>query len=174
MSNLYELTSQFQTLMDMLEDTEVEEQAILDTLESITYDIEEKADGYGKIIKSIESDIEGIDSEIKRLSSKKNTYKNRIQFLKNNLKYCMDTMGKRKISTQLFTFNIQKNGGKRKLILDTDIENIPEEYRVKQPDIVDNEALRNYLMENGEEGWDGSLNCSFAHLEPQGETLRIK
>ena len=34
--------------------------------------------------------------------------------------------------------------------------------------------FREYLKENGLEGQDGSLNCEFAHLEPQGESLRIR
>ena len=54
MANLYELTGDFLTLMDMLEDEECDEQCIMDTLESVEYEIEEKADGYAKIIKSLE------------------------------------------------------------------------------------------------------------------------
>ena len=34
--------------------------------------------------------------------------------------------------------------------------------------------LREYLKENGLEGQDGSLNCEWCHLEPQGESLRIR
>ena len=51
MSALYELTGFFLELMDMLEDEECDEQCIMDTLESVEYEIEDKADGYAKIIK---------------------------------------------------------------------------------------------------------------------------
>ena len=51
MANIYELTGQFLQLLDMLEDEEVDEQVIMDTLESVEYEIEDKADGYAKIIK---------------------------------------------------------------------------------------------------------------------------
>lgn len=74
----------------------------------------------------------------------------------------------------MFSFNIQKNGGKRKLVVDVDVEKVPEKYRIKQPDAIDGESIREYLKENGLEGQDGSLNCEFAHLEPQGESLRIR
>ena len=50
---LYELTGQFLELLDMLEDEEVDEQVIMDTLESVEYEIEDKADGYAKIIKAL-------------------------------------------------------------------------------------------------------------------------
>lgn len=55
MSNIYELTSNYEHLLNMLYDEDVDEQAILDTLESIEGDIEDKADGYAKIIKELEA-----------------------------------------------------------------------------------------------------------------------
>ena len=174
MSKLYELTGQFLEVMNMLEDDEIDEQCIIDTLESLEYEIEDKADNYAKIIKSLESDVNGISDEVKRLSERKKTYENRIKWLKQNLEMCMRTIGKKKFSTDLFSFNIQKNGGKRKLTIDVDVENIPEAYRIKQPDAIDGDKLREYLNENGLEGQDGSLNCEWCHLEPQGESLRIR
>lgn len=174
MANIYELSGEYLELLDMLEDEDVDEQVILDTLEGVEYEIEDKADGYAKIIKALEADVEGIQKENDRLSFRKETYKNRIKWLKQNLETCMRMTGKKKFTTDLFSFNIQKNGGKRKLTIDVDIENIPEEYRIKQPDAVNGEKLREYLKENGLEGQDGSLNCEWCHLEPQGESLRIR
>lgn len=174
MANIYDLTDEFLQLLDMLEDEEVDEQTILDTLEGVEYEIEEKADGYAKIIKSLEADIEGIQKENNRLSSRKRTYENRIKWLKQNLENCMKLTGKKKFTTDLFSFNIQKNGGKRKLTIDVDVENLPKEYRIKQPDAIDGDKLREYLKENGLEGQDGSINCEWCHLEPQGESLRIR
>lgn len=174
MAALYELTGEFLTLMDMLEDEECDEQVIMDTLEGIDFEIEQKADGYAKIIKSLETYISGLSKEADRLTVRKNTFENRIKWLKQNLEMCMRATGKKKFTTDLFSFNIQKNGGKRKLVIDTDVEKIPEEYRVPQPDKVDGDALREFLKEKGYECKDGSLNCEFAHLEPQGESLRIR
>ena len=174
MANIYELTGQFLQLLDMLEDEEVDEQVIMDTLESVEYEIEDKVDGYAKIIKALETDVDGIQKENDRLTSRKKTYENRIKWLKQNLEMCMRATGKKKFTTDLFSFNIQKNGGKRKLTIDVDVENIPEEYRIKQPDAVNGDKLREYLKENGLEGQDGSLNCEWCHLEPQGESLRIR
>lgn len=174
MANIYELTGQFLQLLDMLEDEEVDEQVIMDTLESVDYEIEDNADGYAKIIKALEADVDGIQKENDRLTSRKKTYENRIKWLKQNLEMCMRATGKKKFTTDLFSFNIQKNGGKRKLTIDVDVENIPEEYRIKQPDAVNGDKLREYLKENGFEGQDGSLNCEWCHLEPQGESLRIR
>lgn len=79
MSKLYELTGAFLEVLSMLEDEECDEQCIMDTLESIEYEIEDKADGYAKMIKSLESDIAGMSKEIERLDSRKTTYNNRIK-----------------------------------------------------------------------------------------------
>ena len=70
--------------------------------------------------------------------------------------------GKTKFATNLFTFNIAKNGGKQPLTIDGDV---PEEYQkiIKEND---NEKIRADL-ESGKE-------LPFAHLEPRGESLRIK
>lgn len=174
MANLYDLTDEFLQLMDMLEDEECDEQIIMDTIEGLDFEIEIKADGYAKIIKSIESDVKGISGEIDRLNYRKKTFENRIKWLKQNLEMCMRATGKKKFTTDLFSFNIQKNGGKRKLVVDVDVNKLPKEYRVKQDDIVNGDLLREYLKENGLEGQDGSLNCEFAHLEPQSESLRIR
>lgn len=174
MSKLYELTGEFLELMNMLEDEECDEQTIMDTLEGIDYEIEMKADGYAKIIKSIESNIDGLEKETNRLSSRKKTFENRIKWLKQNLEMCMRVTGKKKFTTNLFSFNIQKNGGKRKLVIDVDVEKVPKEYRIAQPDAIDGDSIREYLKDNGLEGQDGSLNCEFAHLDPQGESLRIR
>ena len=174
MAALYELTGAFLELMDMLEDEECDEQCIMDTLKSVEYEIEDKADGYAKIIKSLEVKVNGLSKESDRMTARKKTYENRIKWLKQNLEMCMRATGKRKFTTDLFSFNIQKNGGKRKLVVDVDVEKVPEQYRIKQPDAIDGESIREFLKENGYEGQDGSLNCEFAHLEPQEESLRIR
>ena len=72
MSSLYDLTEQFQELLSMALDPDVDEQALADTMEGIECEIEEKADGYAKVIKSMEADIPAIDAEIARLTARKN------------------------------------------------------------------------------------------------------
>ena len=77
MSTLYELTGDFLELLDMLEDTDIDEQVIVDTL-SIEYEIEVKADGYAKLIKSLEGTVDATDKEIDRLRTRKKTLKTEL------------------------------------------------------------------------------------------------
>lgn len=173
MSNLYELTGVFLELLEMMSDEDVDPQILEDTLEGIEYEIELKAEGYAKIIKNMESDIKGLEVEIDRLTKRKKTFQNRIKNLKENLKESMELTGKTKFKTDLFTFRIQKNGGKRKLVVDTDIDDIPTKFKVKQPDIIDRDMLRDYLKDKGYDGKDGGVYCEWCHLEPQSNSLRI-
>jgi len=50
MSTLYEITGNFIRLLEMAEEEEISEEALADTLESLEYDLAEKADQYAKII----------------------------------------------------------------------------------------------------------------------------
>ena len=162
MSNLYQLTNNYEQVLNMLYDEEIDEQMIFDTLEAIEGEIEDKADGYAKIIKELESKKNARKEEAKRLTDSAKVFENRVNALKQNLFNAMKQTGKTKFATDLFTFNIAKNGGKQPLTIDGDV---PEEYKkiIKEND---NEKIRADL-EAGKE-------LPFAHLEPRGESLRIK
>lgn len=162
MSNLYELTNDYKAVLNMLYEEEVDEQMVLDTLESIEGEIEDKADNYAKIIKELESMKNARKEEAKRLTESARVFENRINTLKHNLYNSMKETGKTKFATNLFTFNIAKNGGKQKLTIDGEV---PEEFTRT---ILENDSEKiREALENGQE-------LTFAHLEPRGESLRIK
>lgn len=168
MSSLYKLTGEYLELLQMLEDEEIDEEIIIDTLEGLDGEIEIKADNYAKLIRNLESTNEAIKKEVDRLTFRKTTFENRIKNLKEHLYNSMKLTGKTKFTTELFSFNIQKNGGKRVLTVDVDLELIPKEYKIPQPDKLDGDKVRDLIKELGDD------KCEFAHLEPQGESLRIK
>ena len=145
MSTLYELTGEFLELLEMMEDEEVDQAMLEATLEGIDYEIEVKADGYARIIKQMECEMDGLEKELTRLSTRYKSYENRIKWIKDRLKNAMIVTGKTKFKTELFSFNVAKNGGKRKLVVDVPIEKLPENMRIKQPDKVDGDVLREYL-----------------------------
>lgn len=160
MSSIYELTGQWIMLQDMAEDCDAE--TFADTLETLDYEIEEKADGYAKVIKHLELDCDGIDKEIKRLTEKKNSIKNNIARMKKNLQECMVTTGKTKFKTELFSFGIQKNGGKAPLIVDY----CPDEFLFYPDPEPDKDKIRELL--------DSGAECTWARYGERGESLRIR
>jgi hypothetical protein len=150
----------------MLYDEEIDEQTILDTLESIEGEFEDKADNYAKLYKSMKADVEAIKKEEERLSARRISLENRTKHLKDTLEANMKQIGKTKFKTTLFSFNIQKNGGIQPLKLDvTNVNDLPAEYLIQQDPLPDNEKIRELLA---------CQQVAWAHLEPRGESLRIR
>lgn len=144
--NLYDLTDNFNKVYNQIqagEDSEV----YLDTLNSIEEAIEEKAIGYAKVIKNIESDNQALAEEIKRLQGRKSSNENAIKNLKSNLQDSMEQTGKTVFKTPLFSFGIQNNKESTNIIDET---KIPEHYFNEQPKKLDKRRLLED-MQNGEE-----------------------
>lgn len=164
MSTLYELTDEWQQLVAMMDDPDVDPQLIKDTLEGLSGEIEEKGDNYAKVIKMYEDDIATIDSEIKRLTALKQSRQKNIERMKESLKNAMAAIGKVKFKTSLFNFGIRKNPAK--MIVD-DATKVPAYYWVvPEPKPEINKALLKEDLKKGE-------TIEGAHLE-QGESLTIK
>lgn len=162
---LYDIAEEYKILEDMLYDGETDEQTIRDTMEAVLGEFEEKADNYAKIIFQMKSDIEVLEKEEKRLSAKRKVLESRQKWLRDNLFANMQAIGKKKFKTALFSFTIQKNGGVEPLIIDGLLEDIPGKFLIPQPPVPNKEAIREFLSEK---------QVEWAHLEPRGESLRIR
>lgn len=106
---LYEITGDFERLREMALDPDVDPEAIRDTMEAIEADFEDKADGYAKVIRMLETDEDGLDAEIKRLQARKSAVSGNKGRIKDALEKAMRQTGKTKFKTLLFSFGIQKN-----------------------------------------------------------------
>lgn len=162
MATLYEITGQFKELMEMADECNLTQKDIKDTLEGIEYELEEKADAYAKVIRSLEEDVKAIDSEAKRLLEKKKTILNNIKAMKSSLESSMIEIGKKKFKTALFSYSIQKNPPAVEI---KDESKVPDTYRIKQPDKIDKKAILKDLK-SGEA-------FEFAYMV-QKEGLRIR
>ena len=150
MSNIYELTRNYDEVLNMLYQDDVDEQMVLDTLESIEGDIEDKADNYAKIMKELETKAKARKEEAQRLSESANLFN------------AMKETGKTKFATNLFSFSIARNGGKQALTIDSEV---PAEYTKT---VIENDTDKiRQALEKGKK-------LPFAHLEPRGERLSIK
>ena len=162
---LYELNGEYLRLMDMASDPEIDWDAFEDTLEALTGDIEDKADGYAKVIRSLEAETAAIDEEIKRLNAQKTVRKNSVDRMKAALKTTMELTGKTKFKTDLFSFGIRKNPAK--LVIDKEsTDHAPAEYIIIQSPIWNKDKLKEDLKA-------GKDVDGIAHLE-QGTSLSIK
>lgn len=162
MATLYEIKGQFKELMEMADECNLTQADIKDTLEGLDCELEEKADAYAKVIRTLECDVDSVDAEIKRLTDKKRRIQNNISSMKRSLESTMIELGRKKIKTPLFGFNIQKNPPSVNIL---DESKVPDNFRIKQPDKIDRKSIIAELKESGNTDW--------AELV-QTESLRIR
>lgn len=147
MATLYELTNEYQELLEALENTSEDPRVIEDTIAStgINDQLESKFDGYGKIISQLKADAEGVDAEIKRLTEKKRAYKNNSQRLKVALLNSMAATNTTKVKTPLFSFSVRNT----RVVDVSNADALPEQYTIKQPVKPDKKAIK-AAIESGE------------------------
>lgn len=156
---LYELTQEYQELLAMMEDPEVDPQVIADTMEGLDGEIEIKAESYIRVIKELEAESNKLDMEIKRLTSRRDSCQINIRKLKESLLTSMQETGKDKIRTEHFRISVAKNGGLKPIRVTGDV---PPEFCKLEPD---NKKIREALN-NGE--------LEFAHFEERGVHLSVR
>ncbi|MCI9025828.1 MAG: siphovirus Gp157 family protein [Dorea sp.] len=162
---LYELTEQYEEVMNFFYDGETDEQTILDTLESIEGEIEDKADNYARMIKNLSAEAEMVKAEADRLNRRYKSLNARAEWLKGTLKANMEFIGKTKFKTALFSFSVSKNGGKQPMTITENLGEIPNKFLIQQDPLVNKEAVRQLLAEK---------EVDWAHLEPYGTHLNIR
>ena len=165
MSTLYELTDEYLRFLDEVDE---DDEAFIDTLESIEGEIEDKADNYAKLIKEFEAEAEKFDKESKRLADKRDAIKNKVSRMKRSLEQAMIVTGKTKFKTELFSFGIQKNTPSVVLSFDdkdvAEIDKLPDRF-VKVTKTVNKTAIKDAI--------NAGEDIGFAHLE-QSESIRIR
>ena len=156
--NLYELSDSYQQIQAMIEDGE---EGLEDTLESLEDAIEDKAIGYAKVMRNLEGQANAIKEEEKRLSERRKALENNVKRMKESLQDAMLLNGKRKIKTDLFSFNIQNNPPGVRIVNE---ELIPKRFYVEQEPKLDKKSLLKEMKESEIPGVE--IN--------QGESLRIR
>ena len=161
-ATLYELTGAWLDLYEMADDPDMDPDTWFDTIEGLEGMLEDKADGYAKVIAQLNADAAAIKAEEERLYARRKTIENRTQAMKMRLQEMMEITGKTKFKTTLYSFGIQKNPAS--VVVD-DYSKVPAEYWIEQDPKLNKSALKEFLS-TGEA-------CDYAHLE-QGESLRIR
>lgn len=159
--NLFELTEnyvKFFTEFDNADEITEEMQQMADNL---NVEIEEKCDNYGKMIRNLEADVEAFKNQEKAFNEKRKVAENKVKWLKQNLQASMELQGRKKVKTDLFSFNIQKNAPSLEI---TDEKNIDDSYYV-----IERKLNKRELLNDIKEG----LIVGGVELK-QTESLRIR
>lgn len=166
---LFELVGQWDKLMELAEDPDVEEDVLQDTMDALQGEIEVKADGYAYVIKNLKVKIGAIEGEMKAIweeyesaMAHKKALENNIERMKRSLLICMKAMDKPKLKTDRFSFWIQQTPPAT--IIDDD-KAVPEKYLIPQEPKIDKEGIKKAIQ--------GGEKISFAHLETH-DSLRFR
>lgn len=138
MATLYELSSGWQKLVNLASDGKIEEDVLQDTLDSMSYAIDEKAESYAIVDLELATSEEKLAKEIKRLQERKSSIAKNRKRLKDSLRDEMVAIGKEKIKTDKFTIYIQNNPQSVDI---QDDSKIPFTYYVEQQPKLDKKAL---------------------------------
>lgn len=124
MARLYELSSQYQQVIEMTnEDGELTPEA-LDLLDKTELSIKEKGQNLAIILNNMDSNVDILDNEIARLTKMKKSIKANQDRLKNYLSFNLEKMWIEKLDTDLFKIGFRKS---ESVIIADDVV-LPEEF----------------------------------------------
>ncbi len=161
MAKLYELTQNYNNLLELVDNPDVPTEMLEESLNSIDDEIDTKVENIAKVIKSVESDIAGLKGEEKRLADRRKSLEGRIDNLKEYVEGSMRAVGKEKIRGKAFTLGIQRNAPSVDII-DEDV--IPEQYFITKKELSKKDIL--VALKKGEEVPGAAIK--------QTESLRIR
>lgn len=140
MASLYEIRTDYATLLTMYDSAETDEarEQYLELMATADDAIDEKAEIYAKIIRNKQAEAEAYKAEAERLTAKRKSAERVIERMKEALLDVMIVAEKPEISTTIGKWKIQKNPIKCEVL---NIDAIPAEYHIPQPDKVDVKAM---------------------------------
>lgn len=137
MSNLFELSTKFAELLNMVDEGySIEE--LQDTLDSIQADMDTKVDNTVGLIRSVEADVETIDKEVKRLQELKRSKVNFVDRLKGYLQDALEVQDIKNYRTSKNYIYKRKNAPSKDIVDET---KIPSEYWVSQAPKLNSKML---------------------------------
>lgn len=124
---LYEMTDAARHLYALLDAGEIDEQAVLDTMESIG--ASEKLESYIYIQKQLEAEASAFKTEIDRMNERKKSLENQIDRMKKAQLEFMQATGQKKAVAGTFTITMREN----KSVKVIDQNAIPSAYLTEKP-----------------------------------------
>jgi Gp157 protein len=108
---LYQISDNYLEALDVLTDPEMDLpiEAISDTLEGLSGELEDKAINVAKFLRNLEATAEAIKNAEAEMARRRKALENRAKWLKDYLKGSMEHTGISKIECPYFKLAIQKN-----------------------------------------------------------------
>lgn len=168
MTTLLAITDELGRLDELLTESggEVTEpiQAIMDDLAGR---LSEKLDSIGWLVRTFEARTLVFENAAAEMTAKATTERNKKARIMDYVKSCMTLRGETKVAGSIYSFSIQKNGGRPPIaLLVDDVDQWPTLY-VKTVKSIDRDTVRSALD-------NGTLPEGLAVREPVGTHLRLR
>lgn len=148
MNSLYNITNNFVSIMDKVENGEITEQEYNELGQELAIELQNKSVNIIAYVRNEESFVEAIKTEEKRLKEMREKTENKIDRFKQYVKENMERLNLSKIPTELGNLMISKNP------MSVEVENeeeIPSEFKQEVTTIkIDKTSIKNHFKETGE------------------------
>jgi hypothetical protein len=161
---LYQLADEYQQALEVLDDPELPEEVVRDTLEALQGGLVQKGQAVAAYALNLSAEIEALKAHEKRVAAKRKTLEAREAWFREYLKVNMERCGINEIKAIDGTFTAKLGKGRPSVVIDDD-KLIPDDSEfVRWKREVDKTAIA-AAIKNGQE-------VPGAHLETR-PTLRI-
>ena len=168
MATIYEITNDIMFIQQMIEEGEVDSEALKGALDVSKEELAIKLEHYCQYIKNLDADIAGLKAEEDRLAMKRKHLEDTKAQMKKAMEWAMNETftgdEPKKMVCGTFTCAMQKNTPST--ILDCEEDLIPDKYKIAQKPNIDKKAIADDLK-------SGVDLSGIAHLE-QSESIRIR
>lgn len=149
MANLYTLANEYGDLISALEAAEDEAEAaeIWNRLDALEGSITDKAEAYARIVRNKQAEAEALKAEKQRLEKLQKAAERISENLKSRLLDAMQRLNVGEIQTGIGKWKIQTNPYSVTVL---DEAAVPEEFRIPQPDKIDQKGILKHFRETGE------------------------
>ena len=130
MTALYLLAQDFRAVAEKLADSDLPDEVIQDTLESLQFPIEEKAKNVAMVIRNMEASAKAIKDAADGMLQRAKAEENRAKNLKSYLQAAMISTGINKIESPYFVLSIRNNP--ESVVIDAESQ-IPADYMREIP-----------------------------------------
>ncbi|MBR0463474.1 MAG: siphovirus Gp157 family protein [Clostridia bacterium] len=146
---LYELAADLRDLYEALDECETDEQVneLMDAAVTLGENIRDKAEGYVKLMRTMQTDADALDSEIKRLQQRKKRREDAVERLKARMLDAMRLAEVEKIETPLGKWSRRFAPWS---VTITDPEEVPDIYLIPQPPTIDKRQILSDFKRTGE------------------------
>lgn len=167
--NLYSFPAEFAALVELLDDdnaTVADHDVIAAWWKEYEGALETKLDGCVLWIREQEAMAAFAKEEAARLTARAKVCTNRVERLKETIKFVFESQDLKRIETKHGTVTLATAGGKQALAIVVPVEELPAEFVTVPEPQPNTEAIRARL-EAGEA-------LPFAHLKPRSTSIRVK